>query len=186
MDQAQVRELQLHIMNESSLDARLRAITDMLDRKVRQGKYDGKLAHKAYDGVVSDAAILYYVSPKPLYKASPAERRAALESFSKAARDEVSKNLARAYEAHARVRGLHIHDDRHLCHSCAAHEKKDLVEKVPHPREILARMTPEVGERVKTSRGHGTVTQILADGRVMVRYDRHPTKEYAETLKASW
>lgn len=125
-DRDQQRELLLHIDNEPQLYPRLKAISAMFDKKVKQGKYDNRLAPKAYEGVVADAAALYYASPKKLHKITAAERKAALASFNKSNRLEVAKALAKAYEDDARLRGLTIDEDRHLCHACAQHEARDL------------------------------------------------------------
>ena len=126
VDKAQLRELQLHLENEASLYPRMKAIYGMLDRKVTLGRYDGKLAPKAFDGVVTDAAVLYFISPKALHRARPDERKAALQSFNSEVRRALSEKLARSYEEDARSRGFHIHDDRHLCHACAEHEKGEM------------------------------------------------------------
>ena len=155
-DREQIRELLLHIDNEPQLYPRLKSISAMFDKKVRQGKYDDHLAPKAYEGLVADAAALYYASPKQLHKITAAERKAALMSFSKGNRLEVAKALAKAYEADARLRGLTIDADRHLCHACAQHEAHDLGKHAAHEgaKDYHAAMrgedkgTMRIGQRV--------------------------------------
>ena len=119
IDNDNLVELRLSIQNDGVMYAGvLKSISDNLDRKVRQGKYDGKLAPKAWLHAVDEGAMRY------LGRGATAQE--ARKMFPTDLRKKIAEDMARAYEADARSRGLRIDDNRHLCNTCAHHEKVDL------------------------------------------------------------
>ena len=114
-------ELELYIQNDGTLyDGVIRSITTNLDKKVRAGKYDGKLAPIAWMHAVDEGARRW---SKDYGDDSPQDAR---QHFPTDLRKKIAEDMARAYEADARSRGLRIDDNRHLCNTCAHHEKVDL------------------------------------------------------------
>lgn len=120
-DRAAITELGLYIENEGKLQPQFKSIITNLDRKVKAGKYDGKLAPKLWLYLVDNAAVMY--------QGRGGTAQEARRQFPTAVRKVIAERLAREYEDEARERGLHIHDDRHLCTACAAHEVKDITDQ---------------------------------------------------------
>lgn len=120
----ELTELRLFIENESALYGKVQAITAALDRKIKQGKYDSALAPKAWLYLVDDGAVAYVIAPRPVYKATTAEKNEARRVFPTALRKKLAEEMRDAYESEAGERGVQIHPERHLCGSCAKHETK--------------------------------------------------------------
>lgn len=132
IDKAAMRELSLYIENEGRLYNQTKSIVANLDKKVRAGKYDGRLAPKLWLYLVDAGAVMYVQTVEGKRRADDA--RVARQHFPTELRRALAEEMAREYEKEARTRGLTIDDDRHLCHSCAQHEVKDMKEEGQHLR----------------------------------------------------
>lgn len=128
-DETSKRELALYIENSSRLYNQTKSIVANLDRKVKAGKYDSRLSPKLWRYLVDEGAKAYTREYGSRLGTKEASRL-----FPTGVRMALAEDMAREYEADARTRGLTIDDDRHLCHSCAQHEAKDMKEEGQHLR----------------------------------------------------
>lgn len=125
-DETSKRELALYIEHSAKLYNHTKSIVANLDRKVKAGKYDGRLSPKLWRYLVDEGAKAYAREFATIGEAS--------RLFPTGVRMALAEDMAREYEKDARTRGLTIDDERHLCHSCAQHEVKDIEARGQHLR----------------------------------------------------
>ncbi len=130
MSDSALRELRTFLENDEAIyRSRIVPMVANLDRKVKQGKYDSALAPKLFMYAVDDAAVGYVIDPKPVHKATTEEKKEARRIFPTALRMKLAMELRDSYEEEAPNRGVQINPERHLCGSCAKHEKEEIVKQ---------------------------------------------------------
>lgn len=174
-------ELRLFIENTGALSPKIQAITTELDRKVKQGKYDSALAPKAWLYLVDEGAVAYVTDPRPVHRATTAEKNEARRTFPTTVRKKLAEEMRDSYEEELSERGLSIHPERHLCGTCAKHETKAMKRIGGKLRAHHVGDEKNIGHRVEIHPGtdlwmrgdrYGTIEGVTPDGRYKVRMDK--------------